>query len=998
MHHRSAHRGHLRSEYAGEGQIKEAFWGSSNYRLSYDSRRRLRTAEIGSTLNTLVFDYQNPTLSHLLTEISVSGVGTYRLVYKHDPLTGENGLSHIITPLGLYRTFSLFTSLGVERLTFFPWALDAGSTNAAAFTFDWETRIPPSAAFHGYPLARFTWPSGRRVNHLLAKRLIVYDNVQIHWDREELTDSTSVSLQDAINEFQIDEKRQFSAGTLVTYVRGDLSLAGTRRVDSAGGKLLAYSYEYEYDQSFLTAFLSVKESKRQEVIINVTFEYSGDGLLPSDMSLETIEDVPMRTHYRRGPGGRIEGIDCEVIGSSRRRHVQVVYNEESRVSDIRHYISDSQFAKAGNSESKHISTKFVYERGLLAGFGNWKYVFDENGCLIERRLRDSRSIEDLFEYNSKGLLRWVERRVMPSSADEAQLKQKQQSVSDDPLCNGLESACYHQEIGLVMDYAVQFLYDAEDRLVVVRNTLAINDMIQFFYAHPQHRNRLTSFFHHGKGKAYFLTYEQKTGHLFAIEEVDLSVIGDSNSERKLYIVITDTEGSPIALYADEKILWTAEYSATGGRRLVNGGFLNASLLDDFTVPLGYRGALMDLHTGFLFHTPTWQAYDPIGATLTSPDWRRVATSRLQRLHSHPQALDLHTWFSESSDLDPLARLQQAMQGPAWWLRGLDSGINRLFSHLQVETGAVSASSMEGEYNHLPTKCNQGLVITSRRLQQARHINDQLEQLGIVDTTRLASNKAFGAWFDAVCPIARIKTTPPVFGVNVSFSLSSDGTISVSRSENNVSLIRIARVLFSGAKLMDSWYLPIPSHGGMAAVTSFVQLFVKVAPSLNTDLQTLQLQRSALLSQTPIRLGGSVSPLSGVMVSLDNSAGTELRISSAVSPGVEWRLRYEENWTVASGRVLQEARSRGIDGAQRRAALIAGNSVRGPRTSPKPWPPWLSTSAEMRQMESEGGVVKGFVWKPVIREPKKAAVLTELLDDPAMYQLRPVNEKSVSNEN
>ncbi|KAL5970344.1 Teneurin-2, partial [Taenia solium] len=886
---------------------------------------------------------------------------------------------------------------------------------------------------------------------------------------------------DAINEFEINEKRQFGAGTLVTHVRGDLSLAGTRRVDSARGKLLAYSYEYEYDHSFMVSgirsclfqsatasplwchrshvtfdnwagysinplgvnffqegllttvvwsqsglhlnrlfdnsgrLLTVslqQESKRQEVIINVTFEYSGDGLLPSDMSLETIEDVPMRTHYRRGPGGRIEGIDCEVIGSSRRRHVQVVYNEESRVSDLRHYISDSQFAKAGNSESKHISTKFVYERGLLSGFGNWKYFFDEDGCLVERRLRDSGSIEDLFEYDSKGLLRWVERRVMPSSMDEGQWKQKQQSVSDDPVCNGPENTCYHQEIGLIMDFAVQFLYDTEDRLIVARNTLATDDMVQFFYAHPQHRNRLTSFFHHGKGKAYFLTYEQQTGHLFAIEEVDLSATGESNPERKLYIIITDTEGSPIALYADEKkprfsltgakfyqqILWTAEYSATGGRRLMNRGSFNIPLLDDFTVPLGYRGALMDPHTGFLFHTPTWQAYDPIGATLTSPDWRRAATSRLQRLHRNPQALDLHTWFSESSDLDSLARLQEAMKGPAWWLRGLDRGINRLFPSLRLETGAIPASSMEGELNHLPAKCSQGLVMTSGRLQQARRINDQLEGLGIVDATRLASNMAFGAWFDAVCPIAGIKTTPPVFGVDVSFSLSSDGTISVSQSENNISLVRIAKVLFSGAKLMDSWYLPTPSHGGMAAVTSFVQLFVKVTPSLNSDLQTLQLQHSTLLSQTPIRLGGSASPLSGVRVSLDNSAGAELRISSAASPGVEWRLRYEDNWAVASGRVLREAQSRGIEGAQRRAALKAGERSRGPRTSPKPWPPWPSTSAEMRQMESEGGVVRGFAWKPVIREPKRAAVLTELLDDPAIYQLRPVTEKSVSAEN
>lgn len=193
--------------------------------------------------------------------------------------------------------------------------------------------------------------------------------------------------------------------------------------------------------------------------------------------------------------------------------------------------------------------------------------------------------------------------------------------------------------------------------------------------------------------------------------------------------------------------------------------------------------------------------------------------------------------------------------------------------------------------------------------------------------------------------------------------------------------------------MDSWYLPTPSHGGLAAVTSFVQLFVKITPSLTNDLQILQIQRSSLLSQTPIRLGGSSSLVTGIRITLDNSAGAELRISSAASTGIEWRLRYEDNWTMASGRVLQEARRRGIESAQRRASLRVGSRSRGPRTSPKPWPSWPSTSPEIQQMEKDGGIVNGFAWKPVIREPKRSAILTELLDDPGIYQLRPVDEKS-----
>ncbi len=49
-----------------EGQVKEAFWGQSNYRLSYDSKKRLRTAEIGSTMDTLAYDYQSKTFPYLV--------------------------------------------------------------------------------------------------------------------------------------------------------------------------------------------------------------------------------------------------------------------------------------------------------------------------------------------------------------------------------------------------------------------------------------------------------------------------------------------------------------------------------------------------------------------------------------------------------------------------------------------------------------------------------------------------------------------------------------------------------------------------------------------------------------------------------------------------------------------------------------------------------------------------------------------------------------------
>lgn len=313
-------------------------------------------------------------------------------------------------------------------------------------------------------------------------------------------------------------------------------------------------------------------------MFNATLEYLGASLLPLHVSVQTRGDVPRRTHYRHGPAGRVEGIDYEEVGSSRRRHVQVVYNEEARISDLRHYISDPQFASAGGSESKRISTKFSYERGILTGFGNWKYTFDEDGCLVERRLRDGGAIEDLFEYDSKGLLRWVERRVTPSKRSE----RSRNKNPEDSFCSTFENACHTQQAGVVKDFAVQFLYDAEDRLIVSRNTLNITDLVQYFYGDPQDRNRLTSYYHFGTGRAYFLTYEQRTGHLIAIEEFDLS--GETElakaPERKTYLVITDGEGSPIALFdEDKKVRPFLINTDTNIRRFCSFGFSPLACLD-----------------------------------------------------------------------------------------------------------------------------------------------------------------------------------------------------------------------------------------------------------------------------------------------------------------------------------------------------------------------------------------------------------------------------------
>lgn len=193
----------------------------------------------------------------------MSGAGTYRFIYSNvspdRPQEGTGGLSHVITPSGIYRAFSSFTSVGVKRFNLAPWSDATGP-----FIYDWETRIQPRVNSYpggeeGTPLARFTWPSGRRINVLNAKRLIVYDNTRIHWSAGPpggVEYAPLVSLHDVGVEFRLEETREYRMGRLTTAVHGKLSLAGTKHVRPEIGGLLSFSHEYEYDSSFQVSAIS----------------------------------------------------------------------------------------------------------------------------------------------------------------------------------------------------------------------------------------------------------------------------------------------------------------------------------------------------------------------------------------------------------------------------------------------------------------------------------------------------------------------------------------------------------------------------------------------------------------------------------------------------------------------------------------------------------------------------------------------------------------------
>lgn len=190
---------------------------------------------------------------------------------------------------------------------------------------------------------------------------------------------------------------------------------------------------------------------------------------------------------------------------------------------------------------------------------------------------------------------------------------------------------------------------------------------------------------------------------------------------------------------------------------------------------------MDSHTGFLFVTPTWQAYDPMGGTLTSPDWRLAPNWRFQRMQRQPQLLDLHNWRL-GWHRDPLSVLQEATSSPDWWLQRVDPNINRMFPRLEPETGKIRSpgKTEKSILSQWPTDCGFGPFLTNPRLQKAVEINDQLEHLGIVQGAKMGANgfpwtSSTNKMANCPPPSMRVSIVPPMFGSDVRFCLKAFNT-------------------------------------------------------------------------------------------------------------------------------------------------------------------------------------------------------------------------------
>ncbi|CAL8089828.1 unnamed protein product [Calicophoron daubneyi] len=806
-------------------------------------------------------------------------------------------------------------------------------------------------------------------------------------------------------------------------------------------------------------------SSRRDPLYNLSLLYRPNMLNAVQQREEQRGQVPRWISFVHGPGGRLEAVDREEAGSSLRSHSVLVYNSEGRIARLRIAMSDPQMAPGGQPDSGSTTSRseelqFIYDsRGLLKRRGNWLYHFDEDGFLTERRLHNDR-IVDRFAYNSKGLLTWAERKVdsdLQSNPSESFTSFEQSPLEDD--------------IGSKRAFRVQYVYDAEDRLVVVRDMLLVRDLMQYFYADPEHPNRVTHVFNHGRQVTFRLLYEPLKGHLFAVEEFstvpeppngnssansdqfteqDLSKLQSQDtgyyqhqekadegrtqrtSQKHVYFVITNHEGAPTAMFSEDmKATWTAEYSATGSRRLTmpnRNKFFSTSILEDANVPLGHASCLVDVHTGFLFCPPTHRAYDPLGATFTSPDWRELLSSRIPSVHRDPSVLDSHKWglveqrYLRLGPTGMLDQLLEAIKSPKWWLKHVGFSIDAVLPQFDICTGKFGPLGMSPHWRLPPLPEEFGL--TGRpacmfRNCMAERLNGKIERLSVTRPSRLTPGGPEGTGLPSFlldsseqAAEARVLLLPArtMFESEIAFEVDAQGFVNVRIPEAH-SLVRdddpdgsvfrspqLALTLLSGARLTDWWWQNRRQGGANSVTGMLIQSFARLEHDASSTLDELT-QLGLKLPVYDIQTGHNLT-----LYTNDNESQIWLTCQQ-----IQWRIHFVPSWDRAIQQSLAESRRRGEDGAWSHEIRMATQlNLADPSISSLSAAPtaghqliadssaanhfyglnYLWTFKQLHQLAHDGRI-QGYRWIPTSMPVGNGTSLSRFYDIPNAYQLRPI---------
>lgn len=212
------------------------------------------------------------------SSISISGSGNFTFRYAErtsapiyhlhsaDGAVGSTrrgefkGLSQILTPTRLQRTFARSMGAGVQRFMYTPWPNSVGP-----WVYEWslETRIKnrksTAATTNNLPIGtksvRFIWPGGdQQISHFPDQRLIMYDKTLIQWDvsgmepgarYDSVEAATQLRLTDAISGYRVLCRRTYR-GSLVSNVHTQHYIPNARSAHPALGGLLHSEFGYSY--------------------------------------------------------------------------------------------------------------------------------------------------------------------------------------------------------------------------------------------------------------------------------------------------------------------------------------------------------------------------------------------------------------------------------------------------------------------------------------------------------------------------------------------------------------------------------------------------------------------------------------------------------------------------------------------------------------------------------------------------------------------------------
>ncbi|TNN14541.1 Teneurin-2 [Schistosoma japonicum] len=727
-------------------------------------------------------------------------------------------------------------------------------------------------------------------------------------------------------------------------------------------------------------------NNRRELLYNLSLLYQPNALQALQQREEREGQVPRWITYVHGPGGRLEAIDREEAGTSLRSHSQLIYNSEGRIAQLRIATSDPQLPSNERSElgltSRSEELQFIYDsRGLLTKRGNWHYIFDEDGFLIKRHLHNF-YISDQFAYNSKGLLIWAER-IVDKRVDSFFTESfHSTSSSSSPL----DQWALEDDAGLKRSYSVQFIYDVEDRLIFVRDTLAVRDSVQYFYADPKHPTCVTHIFNHGRLKTIRLLYDPIHGHVFALEQYDndgLSTNNDktnylnSNSipspmnsfddnqfhhdstnsaQKRVFFIITNHEGSPTAAFSENgKLVWAAEYSATGSRRLTlpsRNNFFTRAHIEEVDLPLGHASCITDFHTGFLFCPPINRAYDPLGATFTSPDWRGLVSTRLSNVKRDPSVLDTHKWGlteQEALGIGPIglfAELRKAMISPTWWLKQVGLNVDNFLTKFDTFEGNTdnSKSSLKNSLRLFPNDISINSFDRTHN-QVYKQLNSKFEHLSMLKSSHLTPGGPHGSGLSSFLldstdvndemsfPLLPANT---MFGPEIGYLVDDDNgfvqVISINQSQStkahfqpplmDSSLgIKVASLLISDTNLVDWWSYSKSSVSSFLSSTAQTEtsqisttLFIQLFISTKKDFQSTMKELSILGFQLPM-----YDRISGINLTVMNT-NEKYREIWITRYNLQWRVRYPSSasssssststWSVLLNSTIDDAKERG----------------------------------------------------------------------------------------